>query len=138
MAIAAGRGHSVALKRDGTVVAWGHNEDFETEVPLGLNGLAFAIAAGSRHTVALKTSYDFGGFLWPVNAPPTVNTLEAGAAVRVKFSLGDNKGLAILAPGSPLSRTVSCRSDAITDEVEHTVPGSSSSLRYDASTDTCI
>jgi alpha-tubulin suppressor-like RCC1 family protein len=44
----------VALKSDGTVVAWGQNSDGQTNVPVGLRGV-MAIAAGSRHTVALKS-----------------------------------------------------------------------------------
>jgi hypothetical protein len=49
--IAAGQYHTVALKNDGTVVAWGYNG--QTTVPSGLSGVT-AIAAGALHTVALK------------------------------------------------------------------------------------
>lgn len=52
-AIAAGLGHVVALKTDGTVVAWGDNWKGQTAVPVGLNDVR-AIAAGEGHTVALK------------------------------------------------------------------------------------
>ena len=52
-AIAAGNGHTVALKSDGTVVAWGYNFYGQTTVPPGLSGVT-AIAAG-YHTVALKS-----------------------------------------------------------------------------------
>ena len=53
VAIAAGGGHTVALKQDGTVVAWGRNIEGQTTVPAGLSGVV-AIAAGQSHTVALK------------------------------------------------------------------------------------
>jgi alpha-tubulin suppressor-like RCC1 family protein len=43
----------VALKSDGTVVAWGSNYKGQTTVPSGLSGVT-AIAAGGDHTVALK------------------------------------------------------------------------------------
>ncbi|MEK7675951.1 MAG: chitobiase/beta-hexosaminidase C-terminal domain-containing protein, partial [Verrucomicrobiota bacterium] len=54
VAIAAGDSHSLALKSDGTVVAWGANDAGQTTVPSGLNGVV-AIAAGHRHNLALKS-----------------------------------------------------------------------------------
>jgi hypothetical protein len=133
-AIAAGSLHTVALKRDGTVVAWGWNYYGQTSVPAKLSDI-MAVAGGADHTVALKSDYHFGGFLGPVNAPPIINTLEAGAGVPVRFSLGANQGLGIFTGGYPVSRTVFCRPDASTDEIEHTVNADHSSLRYDSSTD---
>ena len=52
-AIAAGWYHTVALKGDGTVVAWGYNGYGQCNVPPGLSGVT-AIAAGGYHTAALK------------------------------------------------------------------------------------
>jgi alpha-tubulin suppressor-like RCC1 family protein len=46
--------HIVALKNDGTVVAWGRDFEGQTNVPTGLTNVK-AIAAGFAHTVALKT-----------------------------------------------------------------------------------
>jgi len=54
VAIAAGDAHTVALKSNGTVVAWGNNGYGQTTVPAGLSGVV-AIAAGGFHTVALKS-----------------------------------------------------------------------------------
>ena len=45
VAIAAGGTHSLALKQDGTVVAWGNYQFGQTDVPLGLANVV-AIAAG--------------------------------------------------------------------------------------------
>jgi len=42
---AAAGGHNLALKSDGTVVAWGDNSSGEATVPSGLSGVV-AIAAG--------------------------------------------------------------------------------------------
>ncbi len=52
-AIAAGGYHSLALKQDGTVVAWGDNSDGQTNVPSGLSNV-IAVAAGGYHSLALK------------------------------------------------------------------------------------
>ncbi len=52
-AIAGGSRHTVALKNDGSVVAWGDNSDGQASVPPSLAGVT-AISAGDAHTVALK------------------------------------------------------------------------------------
>jgi hypothetical protein len=51
-AIAAGDYHSLALKSDGTVVAWGDDSDGQTDVPAGLKGVT-AIAAAEFYNLAL-------------------------------------------------------------------------------------
>jgi alpha-tubulin suppressor-like RCC1 family protein len=52
--IIAGPFHSLALKSDGTVVAWGYNLTGESTVPSGLSEV-IAIAAGLHHSLALKS-----------------------------------------------------------------------------------
>ena len=44
----------MALKADGTVVAWGDNGEGQADVPAGLTDV-IAIAAGLSHSVALKS-----------------------------------------------------------------------------------
>jgi alpha-tubulin suppressor-like RCC1 family protein len=39
MAVVSGVDHSLALKSDGTVLAWGYNGDCKSTVPLGLSGV---------------------------------------------------------------------------------------------------
>jgi len=64
IAVAAGSSHTVALRRDGTVWAWGQNEQGQLgdgttrdrSTPVQVQGLtnAIAVAAGWDHTVALR------------------------------------------------------------------------------------
>jgi alpha-tubulin suppressor-like RCC1 family protein len=53
LSVAGGRFHSLALRTDGTVVAWGNNAHGQTLVPEDLLGVT-AIAAGSFHSLALR------------------------------------------------------------------------------------
>src|SRR6266581_1192452 len=52
-AIAAGGNHNLALRLDGTVVAWGNSYSGEANVPSSL-GRVVAIAAGWYHSLALN------------------------------------------------------------------------------------
>ena len=54
IAIAAGGAQSLALKKDGTMVAWGGG--VTSLVPVDFSGVS-AIAAGSRHILALKSDH---------------------------------------------------------------------------------
>jgi probable HAF family extracellular repeat protein len=84
--------------------------------------------------VLAELRYDFAGFFQPVDNPGdagVVNTLRAGAAVPVKFSLGGNLGLNVLGAGSPSSSSYTC-GNATEDAVEETIPASANSFTYDA------
>ena len=63
MAIAAGAGHSLALRRDGTIVSWGVNDPILT-VPEGLSNV-IAIAGGRSSSAAIV--------LMPESRPPLVS-----------------------------------------------------------------
>ena len=52
VSVAAGTSHTVALRSDGTVRAWGSDTYGQTNVPAGLTNV-IAIAAGANHTAAL-------------------------------------------------------------------------------------
>jgi len=79
-------------------------------------------------------TWPFTGFLSPVDNPPVVNKATAGQSIPVKFSLGGDRGLEILATGSPSSVQVDCDTSAPTDLVEETTT-STSGLHYDATSD---
>ena len=111
-AIAAGAGHNVALKNDGTIWAWGNNSNGQlgdgsatsSNIPVqvrGLSGMSIgtvtAIAAGYDHTVVLKndgTVWAWGnnatgqlgnGNIQPSSTPVQVNGLSGVTAVAAGF-----------------------------------------------------
>jgi hypothetical protein len=59
----------------------------------------------------------FVGFLFPIDNPPDVNTVKAGRLIPFIFSLGGNRGTAILAPGSPVVTVVGCKTGTPLHEV---------------------
>ena len=62
VAVAGGSVHSLALKTDGTVAAWGPSSYYGyTNVPYGLAGVV-AVAAGQFHSLALKTNGSVAGW----------------------------------------------------------------------------
>lgn len=88
--------------------------------------------------VFAELAYDFVGFAAPVDNPgsgaiPVVNTVKAGSAVPVKFSLGGNLGLNVLAPQSPASAAYACAASSDTP-IEETVSALANAFSYDAST----
>ena len=65
IAIAAGYQHSLALKSDGTVVAWGSNSSGQATVPAGLTGVT-SIVAGDWNNIAITS--DGSVVVWGDNA----------------------------------------------------------------------
>jgi hypothetical protein len=57
VAVAAGQTHSLALRADGSAIAWGGNPNGQTNVPAGLSNIA-AIAAGANHSLAMISASD--------------------------------------------------------------------------------
>jgi hypothetical protein len=88
-------------------------------------------------SVTYQVIYPFTGFFQPVDNPPAVNAIRAGAAAPIKFSLGGNRGLAILAAGSPTSQAMACGGGG-TNDIAETVTAGNSSLSYDPITDQYI
>lgn len=78
--------------------------------------------------------FSFTGFFQPVDNLPTLNVMNAGRGVAVKFSLGRYQGIDIFAAGYPTSSMVVCGFIA-EDAVEQTVTVGLSSLTYDTTTD---
>src|SRR6266508_458911 len=111
-----------------------------TVFPVGLTtvNVTATDAANNQATCSFTVTvrYNFSGFLQPVNNPPTVNVVNAGRAIPVKFSLSGDKGLNIFGPGYPASQQIACSDGAPVSEIEQTVTAGGSSLSYDAESDT--
>jgi beta propeller repeat protein len=82
-----------------------------------------------------EEEFRFGGLLPPVDGFPTFNSLKAGAAVAVKFSLGGFRGLDIFAAGYPSSQVTPCEANQLEDAIEETVAAGNSSLTYEPDLD---
>jgi hypothetical protein len=96
VAIAAGGYHSLALKADGMVVAWGDNNYGETNIPPGLTNVV-AIATGYAHSLALKADGTVVG--WGDNYAHEA-TSPAGLSNVVAIAAGDGFSLALKADGT--------------------------------------
>ena len=64
-----------------------------------------------------------------------MNSVKAGAAVPVKFTLGGDQGLNVFAAGYPRTQQVLCSTNTLIDAVEETVSAGGSGLSYDAVTE---
>src|SRR5262249_30184519 len=66
-----------------------------------------------------------------VDNAPVLNQVKAGSGIPVKFSLGGNQGLNIIASGYPVSQQITCDTSAPIDVVEETTTANQG-LTYDA------
>jgi hypothetical protein len=89
----------------------------------------------TTRTVAYRVTWPFSNFVGSVDPQPTLNATKAGGVVPVRFSLGGDRGLGILAAGYPTSAPIGCDLSAPVDLVEETAssPGANT-LSYDAAT----
>ena len=82
-----------------------------------------------------STTYSFAGFFSPVDNPDTVNVVKAGSSIPVKFSLGGDQGLGVLADGYPKVLRYACDDVEDADDIEQTTTANQG-LTYNALTDT--
>jgi hypothetical protein len=78
--------------------------------------------------------FDFSGFFQPVDNVPTLNQMNAGRSIPVKFSLGGDQGLDIFNDGYPASQNIPCDGSEPVDPVEETTTANSG-LTYNAAAD---
>ncbi len=95
----------------------------------------FSIFAVAEALPTPPVIYNFTGFFPPVDNLPTLNSVNSGRAIPVKFSLGGFQGLDIFDEGYPKSQVIQCDSTAPVDGIEETVTASGSGLSYDAAAD---
>jgi uncharacterized repeat protein (TIGR01451 family) len=94
-----------------------------------------AVGNYAECSFSVTVLYNFTGFFQPVDNLPTLNVVNAGKAIPVKFSLSGNKGLNIFAANSPNTVSISCDGSAPQNDVEETVNAGGSSLSYSATSD---
>jgi alpha-tubulin suppressor-like RCC1 family protein len=104
VAIAAGDSHSLALKADGKLVAWGDNSKGQTNVPASLSNIVAIAVGGSeitRHCLALKA--DGHVVSWGDNSFNQTN-LPAGISNVVAVSIGSGHSLMVVGEGLPVTQ----------------------------------
>jgi uncharacterized repeat protein (TIGR01451 family) len=89
-------------------------------------------AAGNHSSCSFHVNvlYDFTGFFSPVSNPPTLNAVQAGKGVPLKFSLSGDKGLNIFAPNNPYSVSLNCNTNDPSVDVTETLNTGGSSLSF--------
>jgi hypothetical protein len=102
---------------------------------IGTYTLVYTAGDAEVVTRTVNVIYGFTGFFAPVGNPPTLNKVNAGRAIPVKFSLAGDRGLDIFVAGSPGSRRVDCDSGVAEVEITSTLTAGQSTLSYDSSTD---
>jgi PKD repeat protein/lysophospholipase L1-like esterase len=122
--------------KEGEVVEYTYTQAGTYQVTLTVVDDRGSVDVASAGTQVVVSAYAFSGFQSPVEPAPALNAMKAGRAVPLKFSLGGDYGLDVLATGSPSSQRVECQTGTGTNEVAETTMAGQSSLSYDAASDT--
>lgn len=96
VSVSAGAFHCVALRADGTVLAWGDNEYGQTNIPPSASNVV-AISSGWYHNLALRA--DGHLIQWGTSYYASVGSPPAAASNLVAFACGGNHSLALRADG---------------------------------------
>jgi hypothetical protein len=156
--VSAGMYYSCGIRDNGTLACWGANWLGETNLPEGASvpGAFREVSAGGQHTCAIRSngstvcwgsnfsgestvpvltgpgaSFNFHGFYPPVERAPAINEVKAGQAIPLKFSLGGDQGLGVIAEGYPMSAAATCDRLWPAGPPEATEPAGQSALSYE-------
>jgi hypothetical protein len=109
VAVSAGDTYALALKSDGTVVAWGVGQPGQTTVPAGLTN-AVAISTSRVYSYALKSD---GTVVQWGTQPAHQTDVTVGLTQVVAMNFGGGRMLALMADGTVVSRSQSEFSSAV-------------------------
>jgi hypothetical protein len=98
VAIGAGQYHSLAVKADGTVMAWGDNAQGQCNAPTGLTN-AVAVAGGGAHSLALGAEGAVTAWGTDGNGQCDV---PVGLSPAVGIAAGNNHTVLLLEGGIPV------------------------------------
>ncbi len=139
--IAAGGYHSLALKADGSIVAWGFSEEGRTDIPASASSGVVAIAAAEYHSLTLKADGSvvaWGSSGWGLTTIPSgvtsgVVAIAAGAdhnlALKANGSVvgwGDNSNGQIAIPASAsngVAAIAACKNHSLALKLDGSVVG---------------
>lgn len=87
----------------------------------------------SNYWVTPLWNYRFSGFNQPIDNGGVWNTVKAGSAIPVRFSLAGDQGLDVIKAGFPTATATACPlASAPLDAIEETAAAGQSVLSYDA------
>jgi hypothetical protein len=93
--IVGGYSHSLAIKNDGTVIAWGWNQDGQTNVPAFINRVV-RVAAGDNHSMALDENGKI--FAWGDSLSDAIS-IPASLGEVVEIAAGNRINTALKSDG---------------------------------------
>ena len=81
------------------------NSDFPADYP---SDVARGTSDHDPNVATFHTIFNWSGFFQPIANPPALNTVKAGSAVPIKFSLSGDQGMDIIYSGYPVSQKINC------------------------------
>jgi hypothetical protein len=128
------RNDSLVADCDTSVTGASPDPCIASRVILGSGAAQLSVRTSQASHWNFGKGFKVSGLFQPVDNLPVLNSVKAGSAIPVNFSLGANQGLNIFTNGYPRSVQTACDSSAPIDAIEQTVNAGGSSLSYDPKT----